>query len=39
MLFVCTANICRSPMAVGIFDALAGERGLPLRAESAGAKT
>lgn len=36
VLFVCTANICRSPMAVGIFDALAEQRGLPVRAESAG---
>ena len=36
VLFVCTANICRSPMAVGIFNALAEERGLPFRAESAG---
>lgn len=36
VLFICTANICRSPMAVGIFDALAEQRGLPFRAESAG---
>ena len=38
VLFVCTANICRSPMAVGIFNALAGERNLQLQvwAESAG---
>jgi protein-tyrosine phosphatase len=36
VLFVCTANICRSPMAQAIFDALAEEAGLPFRAESAG---
>lgn len=36
ILFVCTANICRSPMAEAMFNVLAGERGLPYRAESAG---
>lgn len=36
VLFICTANICRSPMAVGIFDALAGDMGLGFRSESAG---
>jgi protein-tyrosine phosphatase len=36
VLFVCTANVCRSPMAEAIFDALAEERGLAWRAESAG---
>ena len=36
ILFVCTANVCRSPMAEAIFNALAEERGLPWRAESAG---
>jgi protein-tyrosine phosphatase len=36
VLFVCTANICRSPMAQAIFDALAGDGDLPFRAESAG---
>jgi protein-tyrosine phosphatase len=36
VLFVCTANICRSPMAAALFNALAQERGLPYRAESAG---
>lgn len=36
VLFVCTANICRSPMAAALFNALAEERGLPYRAESAG---
>ena len=28
VLFVCLGNICRSPLAEGIFVALAGERGL-----------
>ncbi len=36
VLFVCTANICRSPIAVGIFDALVEDRGLTFQAESAG---
>jgi protein-tyrosine phosphatase len=36
ILFVCTANICRSPMAQAIFDALAEDGGLPFWAESAG---
>jgi protein-tyrosine phosphatase len=36
VLFVCTANICRSPMAEAIFNALAEDRGLEFRAESAG---
>ena len=36
ILFVCTANVCRSPMAEAIFNALAEERGLPWRAASAG---
>ena len=36
VLFVCTANICRSPMAQTIFDVLAEEAGLPFRAQSAG---
>ena len=36
VLFVCTANICRSPMADTIFNELARERGAVLRAQSAG---
>jgi protein-tyrosine phosphatase len=36
VLFVCTANVCRSPMAEAIFEALAEERGLQYRAASAG---
>jgi protein-tyrosine phosphatase len=35
VLFVCTANTCRSPMAQAIFDTLAEDEGLPFRAESA----
>src|SRR4051794_7654713 len=34
-LFVCTANICRGPMAEAIFNALAEDRGLAYCAESA----
>jgi protein-tyrosine phosphatase len=36
VLFVCTANLCRSPMAATLFNDLAEERGLPFVAESAG---
>lgn len=36
VLFVCTANICRSPTAEAIFNALAKDRGLSCTAESAG---
>ena len=36
VLFVCTANVCRSPMAEAIFNALAEDRRLPYRARSAG---
>jgi len=36
VLFVCRANVCRSPMAEAICNALAEDRGLPLRAASAG---
>lgn len=38
ILFVCTANICRSPMAEAIFNALAEDRGLGFRAESVGVR-
>src|SRR5215208_4438741 len=34
ILFVCTANICRSPMAAAMFNALAEDGALPFRAES-----
>ncbi len=33
VLFVCTANICRSPIAVGIFNALVEDRGLNFQYE------
>ena len=36
VLFVCTGNTCRSPMAEVIFNALAKEKGLDWQAESAG---
>ena len=36
VLFVCTGNVCRSPMAAAIFNDLAKEKGLSIRAESAG---
>ncbi len=36
ILFVCTANVCRSPMTEAIFNALAEEKNLPWRATSAG---
>lgn len=38
VLFVCTANICRSPMAETISTALAAEQRVPWRATSAGVK-
>jgi protein-tyrosine phosphatase len=36
VLFVCTANICRSPMAEAILNALASDMGVPVEARSAG---
>ncbi len=36
IVFVCTGNTCRSPMAEGIFRALGGEEKLGLKACSAG---
>lgn len=38
ILFVCLGNICRSPMAEGVFAKVAEERGLipPLEVDSAG---
>lgn len=36
ILFVCRANVCRSPMAEAILNALAEDAGLGLRASSAG---
>lgn len=39
VLYVCTGNTCRSPMAEGIFNKLAKEYGLDIVAESAGLNT
>lgn len=36
ILFVCTGNTCRSPMAEGLCNVLAAQAGLPIRAISAG---
>jgi protein-tyrosine-phosphatase len=36
LLFVCTANICRSPMAEALARHHARERGLPLETKSGG---
>lgn len=36
LLFVCTGNLCRSPAAETMFNALTQERGLGWRAQSAG---
>lgn len=36
VLFVCLGNICRSPMAEGVFRRVAAERGLDLDIASAG---
>jgi protein-tyrosine-phosphatase len=38
VLFVCTANTYRSPMAQAIFDTMAEDEGLRFRTESAGTK-
>jgi protein-tyrosine phosphatase len=36
LLFVCTANICRSPMAESIFNTLVSDAAIPYEARSAG---
>lgn len=36
ILFVCTGNTCRSPMAAALFNKIATEKNLDLRIESAG---
>ena len=36
IIFVCTGNTCRSPMAQAIFDKKAKERGIDVLSESAG---
>ena len=37
--FVCSGNTCRSPMAEGVFNKLAEEKGLLMRADSFGVAT
>ena len=39
VLFVCTANLCRSPMAEGVFRAMVGRAGLAEAFEIASAGT
>lgn len=36
ILFVCTGNTCRSPMAAALFNKIASEKNLDVRIESAG---
>ncbi len=36
ILFVCTGNTCRSPMAAALFNKIAVERNIDVRIESAG---
>ncbi len=36
IIFICTGNTCRSPMAEGLFRARGGEEATGLKAESAG---
>lgn len=36
ILFVCTGNTCRSPMAAALFNKIATEKNLPVKIESAG---
>lgn len=36
ILFVCTGNTCRSPMAAALFNKIAIEKDLPVKIESAG---
>jgi protein-tyrosine-phosphatase len=36
VLFVCTGNTCRSPLAEALFNDICARGGLPYRAESAG---
>jgi protein-tyrosine phosphatase len=36
VLFVCLGNICRSPMAEGVFRAMAAAEGVAVEADSAG---
>jgi len=36
ILFVCLGNICRSPLAEGVFSHLADQKGLDVQVDSAG---
>ncbi|MEM1377115.1 MAG: low molecular weight protein-tyrosine-phosphatase [Pseudomonadota bacterium] len=36
VLFVCLGNICRSPLAHGVFEAVAHKQGLDIEVDSAG---
>ena len=36
ILFVCIGNICRSPIAEGVFNALSAQEGASITADSAG---
>ncbi|MSQ79395.1 MAG: low molecular weight phosphotyrosine protein phosphatase [Flavobacteriaceae bacterium] len=36
ILFVCLGNICRSPLAEALFNQLANDKGLDIRADSCG---
>jgi protein-tyrosine phosphatase len=36
ILFVCLGNICRSPLAEGVFSRLAADAGIAVRVDSAG---
>ena len=36
VLFVCLGNICRSPLAEGVLEALAHSKGLDISVDSAG---
>lgn len=38
ILFVCTGNICRSPLAARMLQQIANEKGLDLRVSSAGTR-
>ena len=39
LLFICTGNTCRSPMAQAIFNKICEDRGLDMHASSAGVAT